>query len=151
IPSFINALLFAHVISVREAFLYDAFASKLKEDANFRKCIETDPEFKNEKLSVSDIYKELDSLKAKATQRIQLIVFHRLEIVQQMYKATLGIELPAGIADLLKAISKRHDIVHRKYVKLLISVDGEQYDNIDVREGKPLTVFRKSGEVVTYG
>lgn len=112
-PAFLNALLFAHVISVLEAFLYDAFASKLKNDAYFRRFVESDPKFKEEKLSVADIFKTLDSLKPKASQRIQSIVFHRLEIVQQMYKATLGIELPSGISELLKAIQKRHDIVHR--------------------------------------
>ena len=30
-----------------------------------------------------------------------------------MYRDTLGVDFPPGIAELLKAVSKRHDIVHR--------------------------------------
>lgn len=37
-----------------------------------------------------------------------------------------------------------------KFIKALITVDGERYDILDLRQGLPLLVIRKSGEVVRY-
>jgi hypothetical protein len=121
---FMNALLYAHVIGVLEAFLYESFASALKDQTAFRAFIESDPTFQEERLKVSDIFKAMDGLKTKATERIQSLVFHRLEVVQRMFKATLGVDLPPGIGELLKAISIRHDIVHRNCARK----DGTNFD-----------------------
>ena len=110
---FLASLLFAHTITCLEAYLCDAFVTCLEEDNYFRAFIETDPEMKKEKVTVAEIYKKQDSLKSDAARRLQGIVFHNLPVVQQMYRNTLGIDLPAGMKDLLAAVFKRHDIVHR--------------------------------------
>ena len=78
--------------------------------------VESDPAFKEAKISVSEIFREMAGLRARATQRIQSVVFHRLDIIQRMFKTTLGVELPAGVGELLKAVARRHDIVHRNCV-----------------------------------
>ncbi len=110
---FMCSLLFAHTITCLEAYLADAFLSSIKNQRFFRAFVETDPELQKEKLPVSDIFKKMETLEGDATRRIQSIVFHNLATVQQMYKHTLGLDLPCGIKDLFVAITKRHDIVHR--------------------------------------
>ncbi len=110
---FMCSLLFAHTITSLEAYLSDAFLTCIKKDKYFKLFVETDPELNKEKLAVSEIYKKLESLPGDVAKRIRSIVFHRLDIVQRMYKETLGIELPKGLKDLFPAIQKRHDIIHR--------------------------------------
>lgn len=126
---FMCSLLFAHAITSLEAYLSDAFLTCIKNPKHFRAFVESDPELKNEKLAVSEIYKKLESLQGDALKRIQSIVFHRLEVVQRMYKDTLGIELPPGMKDLIPAVMKRHDIIHRackdKDGKLFVITKGE--------------------------
>lgn len=110
---FLASLLFAHTITCLEAYLSDAFVACLKKEKFFRAFIESDPHMQQEKVPVADIYKKLASLERDATRRLQGIVFHNLPVVQKMYRDTLGIDFPPGLKDLLAAISKRHDIVHR--------------------------------------
>lgn len=38
-----------------------------------------------------------------------------------------------------------------RYIKSIVPVDGERYDLIEFRQGKPLSVVRKTGEVISYG
>ncbi|MCM2274687.1 MAG: hypothetical protein NDI75_07860 [Candidatus Didemnitutus sp.] len=38
-----------------------------------------------------------------------------------------------------------------KYIKSLMSVDGERYEDLWVRQGEPVTVVRRNGDRVTYG
>jgi hypothetical protein len=110
---FLASLLYAHTITCLEAYLADAFLACLKKEKFFRAFIESDPQMKQEKIPVAEIYKKMASLERDATRRLQGIVFHNLPVVQQMYRETLSIEFPPGLKDLLKAVAKRHDIVHR--------------------------------------
>jgi hypothetical protein len=111
--AFLASLLFAHTITCLEAYLSDAFIASLKKEKFFRAFIESDPQMHQERIPVAEIYKKLASLERDAARRLQGIVFHNLAVVQKMYRDTLGIEFPPGMKDLLCAISKRHDIVHR--------------------------------------
>ena len=40
------------------------------------------------------------------------IIYHKLDVVKNLYKSTFNIDL-GNIGTLMKAIQKRHDIVHR--------------------------------------
>lgn len=111
--SFLSSLLYAYTITSLEAYLSDAFITCIRTPNYFRAFIESDPELKSEKLTVSEIYKKMETLQADALKRIQSIVFHRLDIVQRMYADTLGIDFPPGMKDLIPAVLKRHDIIHR--------------------------------------
>ncbi len=110
---FMCSMLFAYTITSLETYLSDAFLACIKDPKHFRAFVESDPELNQEKFSVSEIYKKMETLQADALKRIQSIIFHRLDIVQRMYKATLGIELPPGMKVLIPAILRRHDIIHR--------------------------------------
>lgn len=110
---FLASLLFAHTITCLEAYLSDAFIACLKKEKFFRAFIESDPQMQKEKVPVAEIYKKLTTLERDATRRLQGIVFHNLAVVQQMYRDTLGVDFPPGMKELLTAVAKRHDIVHR--------------------------------------
>jgi len=110
---FLASLLYAHTITSLEAYLSDAFLACLQKEKFFQAFIESDPQMKQEKIPVADIYKKMASLKSDAFRRVQGIVFHNLAVVQRIYRDTLGIDFPTGMKDLLKAVAKRHDIVHR--------------------------------------
>lgn len=110
---FMCSMLFAYTITSLEAYLSDAILACIKTPKHFRAFIESDPELNSEKFSVSEIYKKMETLQADALKRIQSIIFHRLDIVQRMYKATLDIDLPPEMRQLIPAVLKRHDIIHR--------------------------------------
>lgn len=107
-------LIYANVITALETYLGDAFVNNVMAKPELlRKFVETTPEFKNSKISLSEIFKEHDDIQSKVENHLAGIVWHRLRIVSSMYKDTLNVEFPRDIGDIYKAIKLRHDIVHR--------------------------------------
>jgi hypothetical protein len=111
------ALLYANAITTLEAYLADAFISLvLKHPSLLRKFVESDPIFKAQRISVADLFRHADSLPRRVRDHLYVLPFHRLEKVQKMYDAVLGITFPPGLGDILKAVQVRHDIIHRNGV-----------------------------------
>lgn len=107
-------LLYVNVITAMETYLSDAFINSVVPDKELmRRFVETTPEFKAEKISLSDVYKAAEEIEHKAKSYLVDVVWHNLGRVKPMYKAILGIEFNSEMGDLVKAILKRHDIVHR--------------------------------------
>lgn len=103
-----------NVITAMETYLSDAFISNvMTDDAMFRRLVETAPPFKEQKISLAEIYKEQSNLQSKVRAYLAEVVWHNLSRVQQMYKATFDIEFSKDLGALYKAVSIRHDIVHR--------------------------------------
>jgi hypothetical protein len=111
--TFQYALLYAHIITVLEAFLGDVFIKAVLDPKFLRRFVETDPSYQKESLTISDIFKKSESLDADVRKKVSSIVYHNLPVVQRMYRDTLGIEFPKGMKDLIPAVLKRHDIIHR--------------------------------------
>lgn len=107
-------LLYVNVITAMETYLSDAFMNSVIPDKELmRRFVETTPEFKAERISLSDVYKAAEEIEQKAKSYLVDVVWHNLGRVKPMYKAVLGIEFNNEMVDLVKAILKRHDIVHR--------------------------------------
>ncbi len=107
-------LLYVNIITAMETYLSDAFMNSVIPDKELmRRFVETTPEFKAEKISLSDVYKAAEGIEHKAKSYLVDVVWHNLGRVKPMYKAVLGIEFNNEMGDLVKAILKRHDIVHR--------------------------------------
>lgn len=107
-------LLYVNVITGIESYLSDVFISYVGNDKTLlRKFIETTPEFKTEKVSLAELFKAMDDVEKKARSHLIDIVWHHLNKVKPMYKATLGIDFPKDMKPLFKAVLVRHDIVHR--------------------------------------
>jgi hypothetical protein len=117
------ALLYANAITTLEAYLADAFISLvLKHPSLLRKFVESDPIFKTQRISVAELFRHADSLPKRVRDHLYVLPFHRLEKVQKMYDAVLGIAFPPGLRDILEAVQVRHDIIHRNGV----TKDGKQ-------------------------
>jgi hypothetical protein len=109
-----NRLLYAQIITALESFLSGAFITiVLNEPDAMRKFVETTPEFQKEKISVSEIYHQMGGLRERVIKYLGDMIWHNLPKVKEMYKATLGIDFPPNLGDVIRAITVRHDIVHR--------------------------------------
>lgn len=107
-------LLFVNVITAVETYLSDLFISTVgKDKALLRRFVETTPEFKTEKISVSEVFKTADEIEKKARSYLMDVVWHHLGRVKPMFKDTLDLSFPNDMRDLFKAILIRHDLVHR--------------------------------------
>jgi hypothetical protein len=116
-------LLYVNVITVLECYLSDFFIARIKEDKKLlRKLIETTPTFKEQKTTVSDVFKTMDSIEKRADTYLTGLVWHRLEQARRLYDSVLSIKFPS-VKDLQDAISVRHELVHRNGRK----PDGTEY------------------------
>lgn len=114
-------LLFVNAITTLETFLSDCFTNHVAgNSAPMRKFVETNPNFKNRKCALSEIYTRLEGLADEIRGYLSGISWHDIPRVSEMYKGTFGIAFPAGISELISAVRIRHDIVHRNG----ISKDG---------------------------
>ena len=112
-PCFLR-LLYANVIIAVETYLSDVFIGTVKNNPDLmRRFIETTPEFKEDKISLSDAYTAKEQADKKADDYLFKVAWHNVARVKQMYKDTLSIDFPEDISAISRAIQNRHDIVHR--------------------------------------
>lgn len=96
-----------------EIFLSDIFINEvLSSEYYLRKFIENHPEFKRQKINLSEIYSEFDKIRKVAKSVMIGTIFHKLSTVKQMYEKTLAINFP-DISKMQKFVLIRHDLVHR--------------------------------------
>ncbi len=108
------ALLYVNAITILEAYLSDVFITLvLKHQPLLRKFVESDSVFKAQRISTAELFKQMESIPARVKNHLYVLPFHRLEKVQKMYQAVLGITFQVGLTEILKAVQIRHDIVHR--------------------------------------
>jgi hypothetical protein len=107
-------LLYVNVITALETYLSDKFMSAINADEKLlRRFIETTPEFKSRKFSLSEVFSVHESIKKDAETHLVEVVWHRLDKVAPMFRDTLGVSFPADMSELYKALIVRHDCVHR--------------------------------------
>jgi hypothetical protein len=112
--SLLLKLLYANVITAIETYLSDIFISTVVNDKDlFRKFIEKTPEFKEKKISISDIFKNIDSIKKEAGDYLMGILWHNFGKIKPMFKDTLEVDFPDEMKLLFEAARIRHDLVHR--------------------------------------
>lgn len=105
--------IFISIIGAVETYLSDAFINKaLSKESYLHKFVENNPEFKKQKISLSEIFNVSRSIEEKAKTIMVGTIYHKLPIVKEMYKQTFNIEFP-NISEMQKYIAKRHDLVHR--------------------------------------
>lgn len=144
-------LLYVNVITAMETYLSDAFINTVVSNKEYmRRFIESTPRFQKHKIQLSDVYNEMEKIEDRAKEYLIEVVWHNLPLVQSMYKAVFDIQLDDDLDYLVKAVMKRHDIVHRNgktkkgeeiliiksdVVDLLEKVD-KLIENIDFKLGK---------------
>lgn len=113
ISQYLKNMLYANIITCIEAYLSDAFKVTVTSKREFlRRFVETFHGFRSEKFELRELFSQYEQIDKKATKAIIDIIYHDLPKVKGMYEDTLDITFPS-ITVLVKAVSKRHDFVHR--------------------------------------
>jgi len=106
-------LLYVNVITVLETYLSDAFRNTVLNDpVLLRKLVETTPDFKKEKVNLSEIYSAVADARKKAGEYLDKITWHDLARVKKMYGDVLNVGLDAT-GSVFRAVLTRHHLVHR--------------------------------------
>ena len=127
----LHRLLYANVITALECYLSGFFISRIKDDKELlRRFIETTPTFREQKMSVSDVFQTMDAIEKRANSYLFGLVWHRLSDVSRIYKNVLGVSFP-DLTALRNAIQVRNELVHRNGRKL----DGteDELSETDIR------------------
>lgn len=93
--------------------------------------VEKYKEFSKQTINLSDIFKKVENIdnvvKSTLTNNI---MYHNLEAIKPIYEQTFNIGIP-DIGNLMKAITKRHDFVHRNGKDRDGNVVIIGYDDVD--------------------
>ncbi len=107
-------MVFVNLITIMETYLSDTFIGLVSHSEWFmRQFVATTPEFRERKLSFAEIYESLDEIPETTQKYLESVVWHRLEVIKNMYRDTLGVSFPDGLGDIFRAIKVRHALVHR--------------------------------------
>ena len=109
----LNVMIYGHVVAATEGFLSSVFIkTTVGSEDLIRRLLETDPVFSETKFSMSQLFVKRESIKDSVAEHLKTLIFHDLKKIKPMYKSVLGHDL-GDIGWLFKAVSKRHDCVHR--------------------------------------
>jgi hypothetical protein len=112
--SFLRRLLYVHVVTALESYLFDFLAAKvLKDDASVRHFVETAPAFENQTLKVKDVYKTVESIKKRIQRSLEKVNWHHPEDAGKLYVKVLGITFPSDLNRVKESIRLRNILVHR--------------------------------------
>lgn len=107
-------LLYVSVITAIETYLSDTFINiVLNDDENLRTFVENNKEFAKRTFKLSEVFSKHDEIKNDVKKYLISQLWHNLEKIKPMYKATLDIDFPSNLGSIFRAISIRHDLVHR--------------------------------------
>lgn len=106
-------LLYANAIAYLEAYLSDTMKYlALKDDNSIRSFVENCQDFSERKLELRELFKRQDNIKKEILEYLNSLIYHNLPKISALYEDCLDINI-GDIGKLMKAISTRHDIVHR--------------------------------------
>lgn len=109
----LSVMIYGHVVAAAEGFLSSVFINTtIGSEDLIRRLVETDPIFSEMKFSMSQLFEKRESIKDTVAGYLHKLIFHDLKKIKPMYKSVLGHDL-GDISWLFKAVSKRHDCVHR--------------------------------------
>lgn len=107
-------MLYLNVITSLETYLSDAYINTVLSSPKYiRKVVETDKAFTEQKFDLREIYDKYDNISEIVQDHIIGVIYHNIWKAKVMYKNTLNIEFPNDIREMSKAVSIRHDLVHR--------------------------------------
>lgn len=93
--------------------MWDTVAYWVTEDENtLRNLVATNKDFQAKTLQLSSIFERIDGLKKEVEKYLQDLLWHRLDKVKPLIASSLKISVP-DIADLMREVLIRRDIVHR--------------------------------------
>jgi hypothetical protein len=125
--------LYVGVIGCLETYLSDAFINTVLSNENFLKSFFISfKDFKEQKLGMNELLDYASKAKEIAKKEMLEVIYHNLPKVSKMYEGTLNLEFPK-FSEIQKAVSIRHDLVHRNGKKkdgLEINIDSRSVDDL---------------------
>lgn len=110
----IYRLLYVNVITALEIYLGDAFSKLIFSRGDLlERFVHNSTHFRDQKISLSDIFKRLHTIEADVRSLLGKTIWHRLKAAEALYSQAFGVKLPKPSATITKGVSDRHDIVHR--------------------------------------
>lgn len=126
VQDYLRQLLYINVITILETYLSETFIGITISNKKFlNKYIKNSYNFSKQKETLADLYTELYNksdlntmdieryVKNQCIMDMQYITFHNLNLAKGLYKKVLGVEFPGEMRNIHKAVSIRHDLVHR--------------------------------------
>jgi hypothetical protein len=109
----LNVMIYGHIVAAIEGFLSSVFIkTTIGHEELIRKLVETDPQFSNMKFTMSQLFEKREQIKDTVAKYLHDLIFHDLKKIKPMYNDVLGHDF-GDIRWLFKAVTKRHDCVHR--------------------------------------
>lgn len=106
-------MLYVSIITAMETYLKDTFIMKLFESETYiNNFLGKNNEINKQKYSLKDIKGDSDFINNKIKEYLSSKMWHNLKKVNGLYKEAFDIKLSLN-KELLQAVEKRHDIVHR--------------------------------------
>lgn len=128
----LNRMIFSHQVTALEAYLGDTLINEVMSDADaLRRLIVKADELSDAKFTLAEIASSPDLVQSNVRAYLRGIVYHNLAKVDALYNIAFEFRILTLINDkssLFKAVSLRHDCVHR--------------NGFD-KDGKELEVFTK--------
>ena len=88
-------MVFTNTITVLEAYLSEYFIGRIEsEPYSLRKFVESNKDFKQEKISLSEIFKEKENIENYTKEYLVDLLWHNIQKINILYQNTLGIEFP---------------------------------------------------------
>jgi DNA-binding MarR family transcriptional regulator len=106
-------MVFGAAISALEAYLWETVALWAKGNREVLKAIVTGmPALRDQQIKLGEVFDVHDGIEARVMIYLQNIVWHRFDTVAKLLRQGLGVKPPSFKA-FVKALERRHDIVHR--------------------------------------
>jgi hypothetical protein len=140
----LHRLLYVNVVTILECYLSDFFMSCIKKDSKLlRKLIETTPTFRQQTITVSNVFQTMDAIEKRANAYLASLVWHRLRDASKLYENVLGVVFPSDMNALHNAIAVRHELVHHNGKK----EDGTEHE---IGEADIRNVIKLAEELVGH-
>jgi len=107
-------MIYVNLITALEAYLSEFFIGQMENNSkSLRAFVESNPDFKKEKFSFSEIYRKSENINSRVKEYLIDLMWHNLPKIKSMFKSSLNIDFPESLGALISATHKRHDLVHR--------------------------------------
>lgn len=137
-----NTMVYAHIVAALEGYLSSIFIhTVLNSKELFKKLCITNPDLNTLEYKLTDLVKDDKFVEKKISEYLSKFIFHRVDKIKLMFDSVLDHKF-GDIGWFGRAVSKRHDCVHRAG----ITKDGEIV-NISNKEINELIV---NGKAMVY-
>ena len=116
-PQLLNRMILSQSVTALETYLFDTLVRRLSEDRNLiARLLTRDKHINQEKFTLRALAENEKLLDDEVRKYLGSVLYHNLERVNFLYQASFGFSIKQGDqnwTELLEAINRRHDCVHR--------------------------------------